>query len=469
MAEFVDAGASARDDKRPQFQRAMDTACVDPSPIDVLLVHSQSRFFRDVAGYTFWKRKLEKYGVSVVSMTQDFGEGSSANFAETVLAAADQYSSEETAKHVTRTMLENARQGFWNGSQAPLGYRTVEAEKRGQKVKKRLEIDEREAATVRQIFDLYLKGDGTKGPMGIKDITSWLNLNGFRGRNGNPYYIGLVHAVLTRDAYSGVYYYNTCDSRTRRARPKAEWVAVPVPQIIRAKDFKRVQALLHARRPAMTPSRITNSEVLLTGLARCDSCGSRMMLRTGKGEGGYYRYYACSANRLKGKSACNRPIAVREDELDRLVVGALADKLLTPERLPGLIREALRHRHKTASQTRARKSALQKQLTETDTQIDRLIAAIAEGTLPEAAQVRAKIDDLTRQRDDCVRLLSKLESELPQLRQALSRQQATSIAGELRRKLLGAPRPLQKRYVHGLVSDIAVTDATATVSGPPMA
>jgi len=49
--------------------------------------HSQSRFFRDVAGYTFWKRKLEKYGVSVVSMTQDFGEGSSANFAETVLAA----------------------------------------------------------------------------------------------------------------------------------------------------------------------------------------------------------------------------------------------------------------------------------------------------------------------------------------------------------------------------------------------
>jgi len=84
----------------------MEAVCVDPSPVDVILIHSQSRFFRDVTGYSFWKRKLEKYGVSVVSMTQDFGEGSSANFAETVLAAADQYSSEETAKHVTRTMLE---------------------------------------------------------------------------------------------------------------------------------------------------------------------------------------------------------------------------------------------------------------------------------------------------------------------------------------------------------------------------
>ena len=51
FSEYVDAGASARDDKRPQFQRMMEAVCVDPSPIDVVLIHSQSRFFRDVAGY----------------------------------------------------------------------------------------------------------------------------------------------------------------------------------------------------------------------------------------------------------------------------------------------------------------------------------------------------------------------------------------------------------------------------------
>jgi site-specific DNA recombinase len=203
---------------------------------------------------------------------------------------------------------------------APFGYRTVEAERRGQRIKKRLEIEEREAATVRQIFGLFLKGDGTKGPMGVKDITSWLNRNGFRNRNGNPYYVSIVHAILTRDAYSGVYYYNTHDSRTRRARPKDEWIAVEVPQIIPANDFKRVQALLHSRRPNMTAPRTSNNEVLLSGLARCDSCGSSMMLRTGKGEGGTYRYYACSTNRLKGASACKRPIAVREGELNALAL-----------------------------------------------------------------------------------------------------------------------------------------------------
>jgi DNA invertase Pin-like site-specific DNA recombinase len=185
VREFVDAGASARDDKRPEFQRMMDAACVDPSSLDVILVHSQSRFFRDTAGYVVSKRRLQKHGVSLVSITQGFGEGPTAEFAETVLAAADALHSEETAKHVTRTMLENARQGFWNGNKPPFGYRTIDVEKRGQRIKKRLAIEEREAATVRQIFRLFLEGDGSRGPMGIKDITSWLNRNGFESAKGN--------------------------------------------------------------------------------------------------------------------------------------------------------------------------------------------------------------------------------------------------------------------------------------------
>jgi site-specific DNA recombinase len=469
MREFVDPGASARDDKRPEFQRLMEAACVDPSPFDIVLVHSISRFFRDVAGYTFWKRKLERHGVSLVSITQSFGEGTSANFAETVLAAADQYHSEETAKHVTRTMLENARQGFWNGSQAPFGYRIVDSEKRGQKIKKRLEIEEREAAIVRQMFKLFLEGGQTAGPMGVKEIASWLNRNGFRNRNGNPFYISIVHAALTRSAYSGVYYFNMHDSRARRLRPKTEWIAVQVPQIIPEAEFNSVQAGLHARRPKMTPPRISNSDVLLTGLARCDSCGSPMMLRTGKGMGGYYRYYACSANRLKGATACKRPIAVREDELDALTLSALAERLLTPERLITLLREAVRHRRAATSQNRTRRAGLEKQRKEFDAQIERLITAVAEGNLPDMTVLRARVDELSTHRDECDRLLATLESDIPELRQAISKQQATSLATALRRKLLEAPRPLQKRYVQGLVSGIVVDSEKATISGHPLA
>ena len=248
VAEFVDPGASARDDKRPEFQRMMETACVDPSPFDVMLVHSQSRFFRDTAGYVVSKRRLQKHGVSLISMTQDFGEGASAEFAETVIAAADALNSAETSKHVTRTMLENARQGFWNGAKPPFGYRVVAAEQRGQRLKKKLEIETKEAEIVRQVYRLFLNGDGRRGPMGIKEIVSWLNAREFKSNRGNAFFTSLVHRILTRETYTGTHHYNCSDSRAQRARPKDEWVAVTVPQIISVKDFERVQAPL-ARAP----------------------------------------------------------------------------------------------------------------------------------------------------------------------------------------------------------------------------
>ena len=66
----------------------------------------------------------------------------------------DQHQSRETAKHVHRAMLENARQGFWNGSRPPYGYGVEIAERRGNKDKQVLVLDEAEARVVRIIFDM---------------------------------------------------------------------------------------------------------------------------------------------------------------------------------------------------------------------------------------------------------------------------------------------------------------------------
>ena len=66
------------------------------------------------------------------------------------------------------------------------------------------------------------------------------------------------------------------------------------------------------------------------------------------------------------------------------------------------------------------------------------------------------MNDLNGRRDECLNLLRAVDNELPEFRKALSKQQAASIAGELKRRLLEAPRSLQKRYVHGMVSEIIV-------------
>jgi site-specific DNA recombinase len=79
-------------------------------------------------------------------------------------------------------MKENARQEFWNGATATLGYRLVEAERRGTKIKKRFAVDPVEAECVRLIYKLYLYGDGTSRALGVKEVVKWLNCNGYRTR-----------------------------------------------------------------------------------------------------------------------------------------------------------------------------------------------------------------------------------------------------------------------------------------------
>ena len=154
-----------------------------------------------------------------------------------VIALFDEYQSKENAKHVIRSMKENARQGFWNGSMAPLGYRLVDAEKRGAKVKKKLDVDSVEAETVRLIFQLYLQGDGQSGALGVKEIVKWLNGRGYRTRRGMTFGVGSIHKLLTNTVYIGRWRFNQTSSKPRKRKPDEEIIEVPVPAII---DHNRV-------------------------------------------------------------------------------------------------------------------------------------------------------------------------------------------------------------------------------------
>ena len=115
-----------------------------------------------------------------------------------VIALFDEYQSKETAKHVLRSMKENARQGFWNGSQPPYGYRPIEVEQRGARVKKKLVIDDVEAEQVQLIFRLFAHGDGTSGPKGVKAVVRWLNEHGHRTRHGARWGIGPCTSAADR-------------------------------------------------------------------------------------------------------------------------------------------------------------------------------------------------------------------------------------------------------------------------------
>jgi site-specific DNA recombinase len=169
-----------------------------------------------------------------------------------VIALFDEYQSKVNAKHVIRSMKENARQGFWNGAICPLGYRLVEVEKRGTKVKRSLAIDAVEAETIRLIYKLYLCGDGTSVALGIKEVVKWLNRNGHRTRRGQTFGVGPMHKILTNTVYIGQWKFNQASSRTGERKPAEEIIIVNVPAIIEPELFERFSSSF-APAPPVSP------------------------------------------------------------------------------------------------------------------------------------------------------------------------------------------------------------------------
>ena len=372
---YVEPGASATNDRRPEFQRMIEAGTSKPAAFDVVIVHSFSRFFRDHFELEFYVRRLAKNGVKLVSITQEMGDDPMHVMMRQIMALFDEYQSKENAKHVLRALKENARQGFWNGSLPPIGYRIVAAEQRGAKVKKKLEIDPLHADTIRLIYRLALEGDGTSGPMGVKNITAHLNRHRLFTRDGGRWGIGQVHRILTRRTYIGEHEFNK-RSKAKALKPVSEIVTVAVPPIIDQTTFDAVQAHLRSRNPKVTPARVVSGPTLLTGICFCADCGGAMTLRTGKG--GRYRYYTCSIKARQGETGC-KGRSIPMEKLDNLVASHIEDRLLQPERLEEVLAAVLDRRQERSERRREHIAELNKRATETDLRLKRLYDAIESG------------------------------------------------------------------------------------------
>jgi len=135
--EYIEAGASATDDRRVEFQRMITEATLTPSPFEAIIVHSLSRFFRDSLEFGLYERKLNKAGVKLISITQQTSDDPSGEMARKMFSLFDEYQSKENGKHTLRAMKENARQGFFNGARPPYGFRTIEVPLQGRRGNKK--------------------------------------------------------------------------------------------------------------------------------------------------------------------------------------------------------------------------------------------------------------------------------------------------------------------------------------------
>ncbi|CAA6606404.1 Resolvase domain [Rhodospirillaceae bacterium LM-1] len=459
--EYVEPGASATDDRRPVFQQMIADAMLQPSPFEAVLVHSQSRFFRDSLEFGLYERKLLKAGVKLISITQPMADDTGGEMIRKIYSFFDEYQSKENGKHTLRAMKENARRGFFNGSRAPFGYRIFETDLPGSrgKHKKRLEVDPVEALVISRIYGLYL--DGEKGlPLGMKAIASRLNKEGvtLRGARWRNQKIG---QVLSDPLYMGQGSFNRYDSRLKRPKPESEWIWFEAPAIITPEQFERVRAQRTESRPS-PKTRSKASPLLLAGLLKCGHCGAGMTLATGKG--GRYRYYRCTTKSGKGVDLCPS-VAIPVDKLDQLVLDALAGQVLTVERLKAIVTTLKERERENAEKTDEKQAALRRELADIETGQARLYDAVEKGLIPMDGTLAERAQKLKGRREALL-----IEISTNRTRQALPLDKITprriEVFGRaLKNRLLDGKNGLGKAYLRLMVDEIRIEGKTARIRG----
>ncbi|MBN9567089.1 MAG: recombinase family protein [Alphaproteobacteria bacterium] len=464
VSEYVEPGATATDDRRPEFQRMMDAAANRPPLFHVILVHSFSRFFRDQFQLEFYVRRLAKNGIRLVSITQDLGDDPMSVMMRQIMALFDEYQSKENAKHTLRAMRENARQGYWNGSRPPFGYRIVAAEQRGTRTKKKIDIDPLQAEHVRLMFRLAHVGDGDDGPFGVRQIAHYLNDHGIRTATGGRWGLGMVYEVLTRTSYIGIHRFNVYSWRKKQRKPDDEIVEMAVPAIIDQAEFDEVQEMLHARSPQLKAPRFVSGPTLLGGICFCADCGGAMTLRS-SGKAEHYRYYTCCTRNRQGRSGCTGR-TVPMAKLDRLVTDHLETTLLAPERVNDLLAALLERRHAHQDRQQERVAALKRQAAEADAKLTRLYAAIEDGVADARDEnLKGRLAELRAIRDSARADVERAEGKGRAQPIEITPEALAKFTGEARRKLRTEDGGYRRHIVQAIAQRVDVGDSEVRITG----
>lgn len=176
------------------------------------------------------------------------------------------------------------------------------------------------------------------------------------------------------------------DTTRRQARlnPTSAWVTTEVPDLRIVDDalWDRVKARQAGIREAMNPAgvkyqrpkpeRARRPDYLLSGLLRCNCCGSGypMINKTRLG---------CRGARNRGDAACTNRVTIRRDALEERVLGGLRERLMHPDLIAAFVEEYRRAFNAAAGQCSSNHDAACKELVQTEKKIASILTAVEDG------------------------------------------------------------------------------------------
>ena len=164
--EYEDAGKSGRSiEGRLQFQQMMKDIRDDRDGVSYVLVYKLSRFGRNAADVLNSLQIMQDFGVNLICVEDGIDSSKDAGkLIISVLSAVAEIEKDNIRVQTMEGRMQKAREGRWNGGQAPYGYRLTDGE---------LFINEAEAKAVRIIYDKYVHTD-----LGANGIEKYLARHG---------------------------------------------------------------------------------------------------------------------------------------------------------------------------------------------------------------------------------------------------------------------------------------------------
>jgi len=343
---YADDGISGAEFlKRPGFLRLMNTLKPRP-PFQVLIMSEESRLGREQIETAYALKQITDAGVRVFFYLED-RERTLDNALDKVMLSLTTFAAEmEREKARQRTydaMARKARALHVTGGKV-YGYDNVEVlSSEGKRLHVVRKINPEQADVVRRIFEMCASD------MGLTRIAKTLNAEGVPPpRHANGWAPSAIREMLYRSLYKGELVWGKHQKIMRggtkklRRRPEAEWLHLEAPelQIVSAETWEAAHARLERARTTFARSprdgrllvgrpavRDFDSPYLLSGIAKCASCGGSLVGITRDFKRTRKALYGCDRYHKRGPTVCRNSLLIRQERLDQVVLQAIADAL----------------------------------------------------------------------------------------------------------------------------------------------
>ena len=215
-------------------------------------------------------------------------------------------------KRMQRGRVKSVEEGKYIASTAPFGYK-FEYDKDG---KKSLVIDEEKAAIVRNIFDMYVNGNGAY------KIKVWLDNMGIKTNNGIPFSEQAIRRILKNELYKGYVSWNNYRRRgTKTIKQPTENIIMAKGQheaIVSEEIWNKADEIRQNNQivPTGNNKNMTNP---LSGLVKCACCGHTMTNKSSTYKEGPIQFMCCKF--------CNENRGVKNYVLENTILEYLEDIL----------------------------------------------------------------------------------------------------------------------------------------------